>query len=127
VHPSSKFPIDLFQFPLKSLAHRLSEHGELAVSRLGADMREAEKVERLGFSSSTHCSIRRRKTTEFEHPCLSAMQFQAEPCEPLAQLDKEPLGFEAMLESHDKVVSKTDDHYVSLRSFPSPLVDPEVE
>jgi hypothetical protein len=34
VHPSSKFPVDLFQFPLKSLAHRLSEHGELAVSRL---------------------------------------------------------------------------------------------
>jgi hypothetical protein len=40
------------------------------------------------------------------------MQFQAEPCEPLAQLDKEPLGFKTMLESHDKVVSKSDDHYV---------------
>jgi hypothetical protein len=123
-----KFGLHRLKFRLPPFAHRLTQHRELAHSRLPATVREAEKVKARRCAPITALlSVRPRKAAELDQSCLLGVQFQTEVREPLAQLGKEPLSLNSMLEPNNKVIRKTHHDDITASLLLSPSLDPQVE
>ena len=95
--------------------------------RLPADVREAQKPERLRLAKSTRRAIPGGVPSELDQPRLLSVQLQTEFREPVAKLDREPLGVLPVLEPHHEVISPTDDDHVTARLPSPPLVSPQIE
>ena len=79
VHASLKLGFHLVQLRLQPLAYRLPQHRKPSIAPLlHADMREAEKVERLRFPFSTPLPLVDRIRTELQQSRFLGMQFQVE-------------------------------------------------
>ena len=79
VHAPPQLGFHLAQLRLQPLANRLPQHREPSVAPLlPADMRKAEKVERLRFPFSALLPVLGRERSELQQSRLLGMQFQAE-------------------------------------------------
>src|SRR3954452_5011347 len=95
--------------------------------RLAANVREAEKPERLRLAEPTRRAIPGGMPSELDQPCLFGVELQTELREPVPQLDREPLRVFPMLKSHHEVISEAHDHNVTVRVPRPPLVSPQVQ
>jgi GMP synthase-like glutamine amidotransferase len=107
VHARFELGFHRLKLRLQPFAHRLTQHREPALPSLPAAMREAKEVESLRRTSipAIH-SITPRTAAELDQPRLLGVQFQPEVREPLAQLGKEPLCLDSMLEPNGKTSAK---------------------
>src|SRR6266540_1977821 len=124
---SHQLGLDLAQLRPQPL--RLGDARELKASVLGlpADMREAQKPERLRLAESPRLPSLGREPAELDQARLLGGQLQAELRKPAAKLGEEPLGVITMLEADDVVVGETHDDHIAVRIPPPPLVGPQVE
>jgi len=82
MHAPLELLLDLLQLRPHALADRLSPHRECPVSGLPADVREAQKVERLGLSFSSPFPARFGRPPELDPARLVGMQFQSKLPQP---------------------------------------------
>jgi hypothetical protein len=85
VQPLAQFRFDFLQLSAFPLTHRPPQHRELPLSRLATAVREAQKVEGLGFPLATRFSLLDRKAAKLNHARFLGMQFQSELGEALRQ------------------------------------------
>ena len=104
---------------------RPSSHDEAATPvLLGADVREAQEVERVGLAPLTLPPVLVGEPTELQQPCLVGVQAQAKLLHPALEIGQELFGFVLVLEPHDKVVGIADDDHIAVSPTLSPLVHP---
>jgi hypothetical protein len=98
MHPPTQFHPDTPEFRPHPLAHRLTMHRELAAfMNRAANMREAQKIERLWFPLPFPLPVRRRETPELKQASLVRVQFQPLVRQALPQLLPKPLGLPPVL------------------------------
>jgi hypothetical protein len=90
-------------------------------------MGKTQEVKRLRFAGTTISSIMFRKAAKLDNPRLIGMQLKPKPHKSLAQFRQKPLCFLSMLKASNKVISKANEDYLSVRLLPPPSLDPEVE
>src|SRR3954447_24088840 len=95
--------------------------------RLAANVREAEKPERLRLAEPPCRAIPSGVPSELDQPCLVGVELQTELREPVPKLDREPLRVFTILKSHHEVISEAHDHDVTVRVPRPPLVSPQVQ
>src|SRR6266545_5550794 len=108
---SHQLGLDLAQLRPQPL--RLGDARELKASVLGlpADMREAQKPERLRLAESPRLPSLGREPAELDQARLLGRQLQVELRKPAAKLGEEPLGVITVLEADNVVVGEAhDDH-----------------
>ncbi|MGH8904815.1 MAG: hypothetical protein ACRDYA_24810 [Egibacteraceae bacterium] len=96
--------VDLDQLGPHPFRHRLALDPETAALRLGADVGEAEEVERLRLADTPHRSRPDGVPPELDQPRLVRMQLQTELREPLAEIGQELLRIGLILETSNKVI-----------------------
>jgi hypothetical protein len=109
------------------LADRLSLHDKVPVPFLPADVREAEKVERLGFAFSSLFPVAFGKLPELNPARLVGVQFQPELPQPLPKILQKAIRFRPMLEPEYVIIRVPDDNNIALRTLLAPDVHPQVE
>ena len=97
VHSSLKFSFHLIQFRLQPFADRPPQHREPSIAPLlRADMRKAEKVERLRLPFSAPLPLVDRKWTELQQARFLGVQLQVELLHAFREVpsgtDRHPLG-----------------------------------
>lgn len=97
VHPPLEFGLDLLQFRLPSLAHRMPDHREPSLPGLPTVVREPQKVEGLRFPLTPPPPMLGRIPAELDQACLVGVQCQSVGCHAGPQLGQEPLGIGPML------------------------------
>src|SRR5271157_1857995 len=125
--PSPQFGLHLAELGAQPLAHRLPPHGETSIPRLGTDVREAEKVERLRLPQTTLRPVARRIAAELQEARLVGVKFQTELREALAQRGQEGVGIPLVLEPNDKVIPIAHDDHLAAPRLTSPALGPQVE
>src|ERR1700682_4422607 len=118
---------DLSQLGPHPLRAGLALQPETPVPRLPAEVREAEKVERLGLADASGRSGPGGVPTELDEPRLVGVQLQVELRQPLAKVSEEPPSVTLMLEPGDKVIGEPRDDHITMRLASSPLPDPPVK
>jgi hypothetical protein len=128
VQPSLKFGFHLIQLRLQSLAYGLPQHREPSIAPLlHADMRKAQKVERLRFPFTTPLPLVDCMRTEFQQPRLLGMQLQVELPHSFGEFRPKLIGIRFAVEAHHDVVSESHDDEIAVRSFLTPRLDPQIE
>lgn len=108
VHATLEFEFHFPQLRLPPLSHRLVQHRKATLASLPATVREAREIEAIRCAPITaFLSLASRIAANLDQSCLLGVQFQPEVREPPAQLDKEPLSLDLMLEPNDQIISKT--------------------
>ena len=119
--------LDLMQLGPHPLRHRDPLKFELPGRRLPADVREAEKVERLRLPESLRCTMLSGGSPKLDQARLLRMQLQRESSEALAEIPKEPLSLTPMLEPNHEIIDKSHDDHVAARMSLPPLLGPLVK
>src|ERR1700723_1731850 len=128
VQSSLKFSSQLVQLRLQSFAHRLPQHRVHSIaSLLYADMREAEKVERLRFAISTPLPVVDRKRTKFQQACFLGMQFQVELPHSFSEFRPKVIGIRFAVESNHDVVRESHHDDIAVCVLLTPCLDPQIE
>src|ERR1700692_4646677 len=128
VHAALKLGFHLIQLRLQPLAYRLPQHREPSIAfLLHADVRKAEKVERLRFPFSTPLPLVDRIWTELEKSRFLRVQFQIELLHSLSEFHPELIGIRLAVKSNHDVVRKTHHNHVAVRPLLTPRLDPQVE
>src|SRR5215216_5919198 len=127
VQPLAQFHFDFLQLSAFPLTHRPPQHRELPLSRLATDMREAKKVEALGFPLSTRFSVLDCKATKLNHARFLGMQFQFELGEALCQFMMKLLSVLLVLKAHHEVISPADHYHRAFGLCLTPVLHPEVK
>src|SRR5271163_3703862 len=122
-----KFGFHLSQLGLQALAYRLPDYREAPASGLRANMREAQKVKRLGLSLTAPLPVVGRIPAELHKPRLVGMQLQPELAQSLRQFLPALPGIRLVLKSQHDVVGEPDHDYLAPRSLLTPRPDPQVE
>ena len=104
VHAPPKFSVNLLQLCLPPFAHRLTEHRELSLPGLCADMRKTKEMEGLRLSPPAPLSVRPRKSAKLDQAGLVGVKFQPKLGKPLAKLGKKPLRLDPMLKPNNEVM-----------------------
>src|ERR1035441_1227451 len=76
VHPPSELLLDLLQLGPQAFADRLAPHRESSLSGLPADVREAQKVERLRLTFSSPFPVQLGKRPELDPARFVTMKFE---------------------------------------------------
>jgi hypothetical protein len=127
VQPLAQFRFDFLQLRAFPLTHRPPQHRELPLSRLATAMREAQKVEGLGFPLTTRLALLGRPATKLDDARFLGMQFQFELGEAFRQFVMKLLGILLVLKAHYEVIGPPDDYHVAFGFCLSPVLHPEVE
>src|ERR1035441_712133 len=128
VHSLSQLGFYRVQLRLLPLANCLPYHRKVTVAPLlPADMREAEKVERLRLPYSAPLSVSDRERSELQKPRFVGMQFQAELPKPLSKFCQELPGIRFTLEPNHDVVRVSHDDYIAMRLLATPCLSPQIE
>src|SRR5829696_1957801 len=90
-------------------------------------MREAKKVEALGFPLSTRFSLLDRKATKLNHARFLGIQFQFELGEALCQFMMKLLSVLLVLKAHHEVISPAHHYHRAFGLCLTPVLHPEVE
>jgi hypothetical protein len=126
VHACFELGFHRLKLRLQPFAHRLTQHRKPALPSLPAAVREAEEVECLRRTSvPAILSITPRTAAELDQSRLLGVQFQPEVREPLAQLSKEPLSLDLMLEPNGKIIRKANHDDITAGLLLSPSLDPQ--
>jgi len=96
VHAATKLGVNLAQFRLPALAHRLAAHLEPSLAGHRTEVRNAQEVEALRFARSTLRSRRGCESAELDQPCLVGVQCEPKVLEPAPKL-LEGMGVSAIL------------------------------
>ena len=102
--------LKFLQLPPQALADRLPLHGKLPPPVLPADMREAQKVERLRLTFSSPFPVELGKRPELNPARFIRMQFQSKLPQPFPEVLQETVGFRLRLEPEDRVSSAGESH-----------------
>jgi hypothetical protein len=125
---SLKFGFYLVQLRPQSFVVRLPQHLEPSIAPLlHANLRKAEKVERLRFPFSTPLPVVDRIRTELQKSSSLGMQLQVELLHSLCKFRPELVGLRLALESNHDIVRETHHEEVSVRPLLTPRLDPHVE
>jgi len=128
MHAPLKLSFHRVQLRLQSLAYRLPQHRKLSItSLLYADMRKAEKVERLRLPFSASLPVVDRERTKFQQPRLLGMQLQVELPHSLVKFRPKLIGIRFPLEAKHDIVRKTHHDHVAVGALAAPCLDPQVE
>src|ERR1700732_1140509 len=128
VHSSPKLGFHLIQLRLQPFPYRLPQHREPSIAPLlYADMRKAEKVERLRLPFSTPLPLIDRIRTKLQKSRLLGMQLQVELLHAFREFRPELLGIRLAVKSNHDVVRKTHHDNVAVRPLLTPRLDPQVE
>jgi len=128
VHSSPKLGFHLVQLRLQPFAYRLPQHREPSIAPLlYADMRKAEKVERLRLPFSTPLPLVDRIRTELKQSRFLRVQFQIELLHSLSEFRPELIGIRLTVKSNHDVVRKTHHDYLAVRPLLPPCLDPQVD
>src|SRR5260370_11958736 len=110
MHSSLKLSFHLIQLGLQPFPYRLPHHREPSIAPLfHADMRKAEKVERLRFPFSTPLPLVDRIGTELQQSRFLGMQFQVELPHSFGEFGPELIGIRLAVKSNHDIVSKSHD------------------
>jgi hypothetical protein len=102
VHSSSELLLNLLQLRPHTLADRLAPHLERPAPGLPADVREAQKIERLGLAFPSPSPVRFGIPPELDPARLVGMEFQSKLPQPFPQVLQKAVGF-----THGKDSCKT--------------------
>src|SRR5205085_9737183 len=128
VHAPPKFGFHRVHLRLQPFAIRLPQHRKPSIAPLlYANVRKAEKVERLRFPFSTPLPVVDRVWTELQQARFLRMQLQVELPHSLGQLRPKLLGIRFHLEAKHDVVSETNYDHIAVRPLPTPRLGPQVE
>jgi hypothetical protein len=128
MHASPQFGFHLLQLRLHPFANRVPQHGESSIaSLLPADMREAQKRERLRLAETAAPTVQRREWPEFQQPRFLGMYLQMKRPKPLGQFHPKPFGVRLVLEAHHEVVGEAHDDDIAVRALLTPCVCPQVK
>ncbi len=83
MHPLTELLLNLLQLRPHAFANRLAPHRKPPYPILPADVREAEEIERVGFSFSSAFPVLFSKSTELDPARLVWVQFQSKHPQPL--------------------------------------------
>src|SRR6516162_11527454 len=119
--------LDLLQLPPQALGDRPALHGKVPLPVLPADMREAQKVDRLRLPSSSLLPVSFGIPPELDPARLIRMQFQAKLPQTLPKVLQKAVGFGLGLKPEDRVVRITHDDHVSPCMVLAPRLHPEVK
>jgi len=118
VHAELKFGFHLIQFRLQPFADRLPQHRIHSVaSLLHADVRKAEKVERLRLPFSTPLPVIDRERTKLQQPRFLGMQFQVELPHSFREFRSKLIGIRFAVKSNHDVISKSHHDQIAVRTF----------
>src|SRR6266576_1012579 len=128
VHAPPKLGFHLVQLRLQPFAYRLPQHREHSVaSLLCANVRKAEKVERLRLPFSSLLPVLDRKRTKFQKSRLLGMQLQMELPHSLGEFHPKLIGLRLRLKSQRDIIRETHDDHFAERPLPTPRLGPQVE
>ena len=116
VHTSAQFHLDGPKFGSHALLDCLAPDDETSgLPRLRAEVRKAEKVERLGFPQPQPLAFFDRVATKADQPGLSRVQGQVELAHPFLQILQKLLRLSFMLEADQHIIRIADDDHVACR------------
>src|SRR5882762_2480506 len=128
VHSSPKLGFHLIQLRLQPFPYRLPQHSEPSVAPLlYADMRKAEKVERLRLPFSTPLPLVDRLRTELQKSRFLGMQLQVELLHAFREFRPELIGIRLAVKSNHDIVRETHHDDIAVRPLLTPRLDPQVE
>ena len=122
VHSLAKRLLDLLQFRLQAIPHRLPPDGKVPATVGPARVREPQECEALRFSFSTPLPACPCKPAELDQPRLVRMKLQPELRQPFPEFPEKPLGLGPVLESHHKIVGVADHDQLAFRHFLPPCL-----
>src|SRR2546427_4002018 len=128
VHASLKLGFHLMQLRLHPLAYRLPQHREPSIALLlYADVRKAEKVERLRLPFSTPLPLVDRMRTELQQSRFLGMQLQMELLHAFREFHPELIGIRLAVKSNHDIVRKAHHDDIAVPPLLTPRLDPQVE
>ncbi len=119
--------LEFLQLLPQTLADRLPLHGKVSPPALPADVREAQKVERLRLAFSSSFPVEFGVPPELDPARLVRMQFQPKLPQPFPEVLQKAVGFRLRLASEDRVVGLPHHDHVSPRVLLTPRLHPEVK
>ena len=127
VHPSTQLLLNFQQLGPHPFAHRLALQSIAPVPVLPADMRESQKVERLGFPFSSLFPVSLGEPPELNPARFVWVQLQPKLQQPLPKFHQESVCVRQMLKPDNVIVGVPDDNDVASRALLAPGVHPQVE
>src|SRR6266852_3578212 len=128
VHSSPKLGFHLIQLRLQPFPYRLPQHREPSIAPLlYADMRKAEKVERLRLPFSTPLPLVDRMRTELQQPRFLGMQLQVELLHAFRKFRPKLVGIRLAVKSNHDVVRESHHDDIAVRLLRTPCLDPQIE
>src|ERR1700730_14790355 len=128
VHASLKLGFHLIQLRLQPFPYRLPQHREPSIAPLlHADVRKAEKVERLRLSFTTQPPLIDRMRTELQKSRFLGMQLQVELLHAFREFRPELIAIRLAVKSNHDVVRKAHHDDIAVRPLLTPRLDPQVE
>src|ERR1035441_2955479 len=101
-------------------------YGKVPPPGLPADLREAQKDERLRLTFSASFPVEFGVPPELDPARFVRMQFQPKLPQPFPEIFQKAVGFRLRLESKDRIVGIPHHDHVSSRVFLAPRVNPQV-
>ena len=95
----AKLLLEFLQLPPQALADRFPLHGKLPPPVLPADVREAQKVERLRLTFPSSFPALLGIPPEHDPARLVGVEFQAKLLQPSLEISQETVGFRLVLET----------------------------
>jgi len=99
VHPRAELLLDLLQLGSHALAHRLAPHSKVPAPGLPANMREPQKVERLGLPFPPSFPVLFGEPPELDPARLVWMEFQPKLPQPFPEILQKTVCFRSVLET----------------------------
>src|ERR1700686_3121512 len=127
VHAFAELLLDLLQLCPHTLADRHAPYGEASVPVFSADVRKAQKIERLRLAFSSSRSIFFGEPPELDQTRFVWMEFQPELRQPFPKVFQKTLCFRSVLEAQGEIIRITHGDRVSVCALSAPLVQPEIE
>jgi len=127
VHAGAKLPFDFQQLRSHPLPDGSTLYGKAPVPVLPADIREAQKVERLRLTLSSPFPVLFGKPPELNPARFLGMEFQSKLPQPLPKILQKTVCFRLVLKTENDIVGITDDDHVPLCALLAPDIHPEIE
>jgi hypothetical protein len=127
MHAPAKLLLDFQQFAPHPFADRFALHRIAPLPVLPADMRESQKIERLGLPFPSLVPADLGKPPELNPARFVWVQLQPELLQSFLEISQEAVCFGPVLESKHIVIRVSDDNHLASGALPAPDVHPQVE
>jgi hypothetical protein len=113
MHALTELLLDIQQLGPHALADGLAFYRKVPVPVLPADMRESQKIKRLGLAFSSLVPVLFGKLPELNPARLVWVQLQPELMQPFLQICQETVCFGSVLEYEHIVIRVSDDNHLA--------------